>query len=155
MPDLSAVLPGVGWLDAAFTGELFPFSSGRGVGEFLHLLTNVASACWSCCGLLSKSPETSSEARLLLEEATCLSDIRPVSFPWKSALINWRWPPCQTRGPVEHPQPGLRVLAQEMQPGMQHREKKQDPVAQSCALPWACVRVRGVMWGEGARARPQ
>lgn len=97
------LLLSLGWPDAAFAGEPFPFSSGRGDGESLQLLASAASACWGCCGLLSKSLESSSEAGLLLAEATFLSDIRPASFPRGSALISWRRPPCQMQGPVKHP----------------------------------------------------
>lgn len=91
-PDLCRILLLLS--DAAFTAEPSSFSSGQGDGEFLQLPTSMASACWGCCGLLSKSLEISSEAPLLAE-AICISDIRPASFPRRSALISWHRALCQ------------------------------------------------------------
>lgn len=74
------------------------WARGWGVSPAPH---QRGSACWGCCGFLSKSLEIRSDA-VLLAEAICISDIRPASFPRGSALLSWHRALCQMHGPVKH-----------------------------------------------------
>lgn len=74
--------PWVGQMQALLES---PFLSalGEGMGNVSISLPAWPVPAVAAVGLLSKPLEISSETQLLLAEATCLSHIRPASFPWE------------------------------------------------------------------------
>lgn len=159
MPDLSAALPGLARCSLCWRALSFKlWARGWGIspaprqrGQCLLGLLWVA---FQVTGDQQRGRTAAGGGNLLIRYPPCF-------LPAGKCFDQLAQAPRQTQGPVKHPQPVLKVLAQEVQEVAAAWGEKSGPDSpELCPVllglpvpPPACVQVRGVMWGE--RAGPQ